>query len=215
MNTKTVFARLGPRAIAFLISFGILHGCASRAPLARRAVELNLSGASSYAAGDFETAATRFGLAIEYNERFTEAWVNLGLVELARGNLVTAGEYLRRARTLNRELPAPHHALGLLAEQLNLMSAAEKHYRAALLVDPGFFPARGALALALFNRGAYEESREQFARMVETSPSQPQGWAGLSVCLRKLGRVSESDEIAKRVIHQAERPPPQTNTRPQ
>src|SRR5580692_2201483 len=122
-----------------------LFGCKAEVPLPPQAVELNRLGAVALEAGDGETAEVRFALAIEYHPRFTEAWVNLGLVELSRGNFALAKKDFERARGLNDDLPAPHHALGLLADRRGQAQAAIHHYRAALKVDPGFAPARANL----------------------------------------------------------------------
>src|SRR6476659_10145728 len=83
-----------PRSVVFaalLIAFGV--GCASVPPLPPRAIELNRHGAAALAAGDLSAAEARLSVAIEYSPRFTEAWVNLGDVELRRGNLQRARKH--------------------------------------------------------------------------------------------------------------------------
>src|SRR4051812_6033262 len=95
----------------------MLGGCTNVPPLPPRAVELNRDGAAALANGELSTAEARLALAIEYSPRFTEAWVNLGYVEMGRGNLELAKKHFRKARDLNPDLPAPHHALGLLADK--------------------------------------------------------------------------------------------------
>ena len=73
-----------------MLLFAGFLGCTAPVPLPPQAVELNRLGAVAFSAGDTEMAEVRFALAIEYHPRFTEAWVNLGLVEMARGNFVLA-----------------------------------------------------------------------------------------------------------------------------
>ncbi|MBV9949000.1 MAG: tetratricopeptide repeat protein, partial [Myxococcales bacterium] len=163
-------------------------------PLPPKAIALNRDGAAAMAAGDLETAEARIALALEYNARFTEAWVNLGLIEMMRGNFVGARRDFVRARDLNPDLPAPHHALGLLAERELAGIEAERDYRAALKVDPGFAPARINLARRLFERGALEEAREQFLRATQVTPDVVDGWAGLAETLLRLDRPDEASE---------------------
>jgi tetratricopeptide (TPR) repeat protein len=124
--------------------------------------------------------------------------VNLGLVELRRGNLDQAKADLEKARDLNPDLPAPHHALGLLADERGLGKDAEVHYAEALRVDPGFAPARANLARRLFARGAFEESREQYLRLTEVAPESLDGWTGLVESYVHLGREGEADETLAR-----------------
>src|ERR1700722_15240675 len=152
-----------------LVLLALAGGCATSAPLPPKAIALNHDGVTALAAGDLETAEARFAVAVEYNPRFTEAWVNLGLVELWRGNFAMGRRDFDRARKLNPDLPAPHHALGVLADKSGLPIAAEKHYRAALKVAPGFAPARVNLGRLLYARGDVDEAREQFLRLTQVA----------------------------------------------
>jgi tetratricopeptide (TPR) repeat protein len=185
------------KALSFVVPVILptLMACARAAPLPAKAVLLNRDGAAALAAGDLEMAEARIALALEYNPRFTEAWVNLGLIEMRRGNFERAERDLVKARDLNPDLPAPHHALGLLCEYAGSLDDAEMHYRAALKVDPGFAPARINLGRRLFERGAFEESREHFLRLTQVAPEFPEGWTGLGELLLRLDRVGEAGEV--------------------
>ncbi|HEY6462537.1 MAG TPA: tetratricopeptide repeat protein [Polyangiaceae bacterium] len=167
-------------------------GCASNPPLPPKAIALNGAGAVALANGNLELAYARLALALEYNPRFTEAWVNLGLVEERRGNFDLARRDFVKARDLNPDLPAPHHALGVLADAEGHTAEAEKLYRAALKVDPGFAPARINLARRLFARGDFEEAREHFLRLTQVAPGAIEGWTGLCETLLKLGRRDDA-----------------------
>jgi Tfp pilus assembly protein PilF len=173
-------------------------GCANVPPLPPKALELNQTGAAALAAGDLATAEARLEVALEYSPRFTEAWVNLGLVELRRGDLARARKDFVKARDLNPDLPAPHHALGLLADDRDLGKEAEAHYRQALKVDPGFVPSRANLARRLFARGAFEDAREQFLRLTQVAPEALGGYLGLAECLLRLGRDEDADGVLGR-----------------
>lgn len=178
--------------VVFLVAS--LSGCAASAPLPAKAIALNRDGAIAFSRGDLALAEARVALALEYSPRFTEAWVNLGLVELQRANFEGARRAFVKARDLNPDLPVPHHSLGLLAEREGREREAEGHYRAALKVDPGFAPARINLARLLFDRGALEDAREQFLRLTQVAPDFAEGWAGLSESLIRLGRLDDADE---------------------
>jgi tetratricopeptide (TPR) repeat protein len=187
------------RAASVVVALSLaLPGCSATAPLPPRAARLNEDGATALAAGDLATAEARLALALEYSPRFTEAWVNLGIVEMRRGNLEAAKRDFVRARDLNPDLPSPHHALGVLADRRGHGAESERHYRAALAVDPGFAPARANLGRRLFERAAFDEAREQFLRLTEIDPSRVEGWAGLGETLLQLGRDAEADEAIDR-----------------
>jgi tetratricopeptide (TPR) repeat protein len=176
----------------------VLGGCASDPPPPPKAIGLNRLGAAALASGDLPTAEARLAVAIEYSPKFTEAWVNLGLLALARGELAQARKTLAHARSLNQDLPTPHHALGLLEERCERTKQAEAHYRAALAVDPGFAPARVNLGRMLFTAGRYEEAREQFLRLTEVAPDVLEGWVGLAESLLRLGRERDSERTTDR-----------------
>lgn len=188
------------RALVVLVAlFAVaLGGCSTKPPVPPRAIELNRDGALALAAGDLTTAHARLELATEYSPRFTEAWVNLGLVEMQRGNLDLAYKHLRRARDLNGDLPAPHHAIGLLAQRRGLDGEAEKSYKEALVVDPGFAPARANLARMYYGQGRFDAARLEYLKLTQAAPRELAGHLGLVECLWKLEREGEADEALGR-----------------
>ena len=169
-------------------------------PLPAQALALNAAGARAIGEGQLGVAEASLSVALEYSPRFVEAWVNLGYVELARGNFEQARHDFLRARNLNQDLAAPHHALGLLADEQGRGAEAEQHYRAALKVDPGFAPSRANLARRLFARGQYENAREQFERLMEVAPDATEGWVGDAEALRQLGRPSQAEAVVARAM---------------
>lgn len=178
------------------VSVFLLAGCATMpAPLPRKAVQLNEDGAAALGAGETEVAEARLALALEYNPRFTEAWVNLGLVELKKRNFDVAQKDFARAHELNPDLPAPLHAMGILEEVRGRTDVAAKRYRDALAVDPGFGASRANLGRLLFAAGDIETAREQFLRLAEVAPEHVEGPAGLVECYWKLGREAEATEV--------------------
>lgn len=188
-------------ASVILVAWALVAvGCAGTAPLQPKAVQLNRAGTEALASGDLETAEARFALALEYHPRFIEALVNLGLVEMQRGNFERARLEFERARRINADLAQPHHALGVLAERERRPDVAAEHYREALRVNPGFAPSRGNLARMLFAAGRYDDAREQFLRLVEVAPTELAGRTGLAETLLQLDRAEESDAVVDRAL---------------
>jgi tetratricopeptide (TPR) repeat protein len=171
-----------------------LVGCSAGVPLPPQAAALNAAGVDAFARGDLEAADARFSVALEYSPRFVEALVNLGLVELERGNFTRARTLFERARRLNPDVAQPHHALAVLAERERRPDLASEHYYAALRVDPGFAPARDNLARLLFRGGFVEEALIQYQRLVSVASDSPSALAGLIETLVRLGRLREADE---------------------
>lgn len=185
--------RFGLLSVALLVA-----GCAGQAPLPSRALELNHAGARALAEGDLETADARLSVALEYSPHFVEALVNLGLVEVQRGNFARARTLLERARRLNPDVAQVHHALGVLAEHERRPDRASIHYREALAVDPGFFAARANLGRLLFDAGYFEDARVTFKKLVEVAPDAAAGHSGLAESLIRLGRHAEAESAIER-----------------
>ncbi len=199
---------MGGMRFPMLSLLACVCGCSPTGPLAPKAIALNDQGAAALANDDLEHAEAELGLALEYNPRFTEAWVNLGLVEMRRGRLDRARHDFHRAIELNPDLPAPFHGMGLLDERAHDLAHAEKNYRSALKVDPGFGPARVNLGRLLFARQDFDAAREQFLRLTEVAPAVVEGWSGLVESMLRLGREHEADEVLDRArALLGERPP--------
>ena len=90
-----------------LYSVVALAACAAQPPLPAKAIELNAEGGRALAQGNLAVAEARLSVALEYSPRFVEAWVNLGQVELRRGNFEQARRDLQRAIDLNQESQPP------------------------------------------------------------------------------------------------------------
>jgi Flp pilus assembly protein TadD len=185
---------------SILLVLVCLTGCAGQAPLPPKAVTLNQAGVEALEQGDLTVAEARFALALEYHPRFVDALVNLGLVELQRGNFAQARHWLDEAVGINRHIAQPHHGLGLLEERRGKWARAAEHYREALRVDPGFVPARANLARLYFEGGRMDDAREQFLRLVQVAPEDPHGWTGLADCLYRLGRDDQAELVVAEAV---------------
>jgi tetratricopeptide (TPR) repeat protein len=180
------------RRLAFAVAFVVAAlptGCMSRPPLPPQALRMNSLATESLRSGDLETAEIRLKLALDYNPRFVEAWINLGLVELRRGNLDNAERAFARSRDLNRDLPTPHHSLGLVAETR---------------VDPAFLPALANRGRMLFALGDLDEARTVFLTLLQVDPASDVGWSGLVETYVRLGRLRDAN--AALTIAQARSP---------
>jgi DNA-binding response OmpR family regulator len=54
-------------------------------------------------------------------------------------------EFLKKAVSMGVDKPEPHNLLGVIAEYKGQIERAQKHYRAALALDPTYTPARSNL----------------------------------------------------------------------
>ncbi len=144
-------------------------------------------------------------MALEYSPRFVEAWVNLGYVELRRGNFEQARRDFVRARSLNHDIPAPHHALG---SSRTLQGDGVTPRSATGLRSPSTRASRrrGRTSRdASSTRGQYENAREQFQRLREVAPRAAEGWAGEAESLLQLDREAEAEGVVEQARSGARR----------
>jgi tetratricopeptide (TPR) repeat protein len=119
-------------------------------------------------------------------------WLNLGVTQLALGDVVAARGAFERVVELDAAACAAHTALGVLDREQGDFERAESHYRSCIAADPGF-------ALAYLNLGILYEL--YMGRMAEaltayrtyeslTSDTRVAGW--LVDLERRLAREEES-----------------------
>lgn len=83
---------------------------------------------------------------------------------IEQGNFTDAEKYVTVSMAENPHNALPHNLMGILMEHKNNHCLAMKHFRAALALDPSFYPARynmekcGSFGNERFNEDAYEES---------------------------------------------------------
>ena len=70
-----------------------------------------------------------------------EEYVEFAKQCILNKDYLKAEEMLKKSIVINMEAPEPHNLLGILAENIQDISKAQKHYRAALALDPSYRPA--------------------------------------------------------------------------
>lgn len=97
---------------------------------------LSLMGAAHNRLGQKAGAKEAFRRAIELDENYAEAYLNLGLLLADDGQCEEAERLLRKATQLNPNSHAAHGRLGVLLQELGRHSEAELEFKRALEIDP-------------------------------------------------------------------------------
>lgn len=108
-------------------------------------IPLSLLGDAHNRLGDKKSARVAFRKAIELDETYTEAYVNLGLLLADDGESEEAEKLLRAATQLAPNSQKAHGRLGILLHQLGRYSEAESELRRAIEIDPADEIARSYL----------------------------------------------------------------------
>ena len=188
---------------------GALHlsgGCASSPrPVAPAAQRLNDRGVEllhlrASQPELLEDAEASLRLAIEYHPRFAEAQLNLGIVLMARGQMVEAGERIETAIALDEDFAEAWMARGVWLRAEGEVAGSEAAFAQALSIDPGLVRARMNLALSMIDRNALEDARSHLLRLTQVDSAPPAAWAWLAWVELRLDRPHSAERAAERAI---------------
>lgn len=110
--------------------------------------------------------------ALEVDPEYVEAYINIGRLCSAAGELDRAAAYFRQALRVDATHPVAHFNLAVTLHDLGELETAAAAYRAALAQDPYFADAHYNLA-ALFEQMGDSEGAHRHRRLYETALQQP------------------------------------------
>jgi tetratricopeptide (TPR) repeat protein len=99
-------------------------------------IPLSFLGDAHNRLGDKKSAREAFGKALELDETYAEAYLNLGLLLADDGQSEEAERLLRTATQLTPNSHKAHGGLGIVLQQLGRYSEAEAELRRAIEIDP-------------------------------------------------------------------------------
>lgn len=116
----------------------------------------NNLGMISFAAGQFDNAATQFRLALSLAPNNADAHLGLGVVLIKQGAFAEAIAACRGAVTLKPDFAEAFDALGSAYYHANDLANAIASYRRALAINPSVGEAAQNLCSALYDSGDYD-----------------------------------------------------------
>lgn len=140
--------------------------------------------------------------ALRLDDRLAIGHHRLGLLRLAQRRFDDADAALQRASELDPLSPILATACGLPAMARGDPRAAIAVYRTVIESEPGFFPARLYLGLALERLGALDEAIEVLQQAVAMTPTETEAMPALAHALARGGRQGDAEGIAAH-LHQA------------
>jgi type IV pilus assembly protein PilF len=149
---------------------------------------------SSGGAADVKES-TRAETAAAYN-------LQLGAAYLQQGQLALAREKLDRAVKQNPRDPKVHNARALLAEKLNDLDDADRHYRTAVRLAADDPDISNNYAVFLCRTGRVDEGVKRFVAVAKNPLYRsPEGaYTNAGVCLREAKRFDEASEYFARAL---------------
>jgi adenylate cyclase len=162
---------------------------------------------------DLERSREMFRAAIELDAEYAPAWAGLATAHAQQfewwgsdpADLGEADRASRIAMELNPGLADAHVARGFALSLHRDYDAAEKHFEAAIRINPHLYDAWYLWGRSAFARGQIARSAELFAQAAAARPDDFQSCFLQSQSLRMTGRAAESLAVNAESLRRAER----------
>lgn len=143
-------------------------------------------------AGNIERAENACREVLRQQADHAVAWYYLAMVEQKKGAHEAALDCVNRA--LGSGIPQPGFWMlkGSIAQDLKMLSEAERCYHAALQLKPDLAQAWNNLGNVLADSGKSDASIEAFDRAISLNPKYVRAYYNLGTVLQSLGRLSEA-----------------------
>lgn len=132
--------------------------------------------------GESDLAEDHFRQAIAIDPRHSEAWYLLGNVQRLRGDSAAAIVSYQKALELNPDFAEPHNNLGTLLA-VSDPAQAERHFEAAIRIDPNNCDAYSNLGNAHLRQGRRADAIRCYQKALELCPLHPTARRNLQVVL--------------------------------
>ncbi len=145
--------------------------------------------------GDTSSALKNLQIAVDQDQGYFEAQLQLGILYAARKNPI-AINYLQNAINLQPRAIDPYYQLGLFFQEINRTESAVQTYNSILDIEPEYVP-------ALYNLGyirlVYEQNfpmaADYFSQVIQLAPEYAEAWynRGYSYELMGQEKLARSD----------------------
>lgn len=145
-------------------------------------------------------ALVSFETAVALESDFTDAWINLGVLQKELGDLEAADQSYKRALALNPDDAIAHNNYGNLALSKGDVSSAVSAYEHAVQLDPGYADAKVNLALSYRELGDAEKCLGALQNIVIDHPEHVSVLNSLGNALRHAERFDEARKVLEKAV---------------
>ena len=145
-------------------------------------------------------AIEQFRAVLGEDPAFVQARINLGNALLARGNIETALDHLRRAVELQPSLDEAHYNLAIALATAGELDEAIVYYRKAIDIEPRFAMAHNNLGAVLHTLERVDEAMTHYRQALELEPSIAEAHNNLGLAYRDRGEREIAVEHFRRAL---------------
>jgi tetratricopeptide (TPR) repeat protein len=197
-----------PVLVLILLAFAAALGC-TRTPQEKEAKFLE-NGKSYLLRKDYRRAALQFKNAVQVMPRDADAYYQLGLAELADGNLTAAVNALRKATELNPGHAAAQVKLAELMALSGIKDVAEdgkKRMEDVLRSSPDNVDALDALAINEIQLGKWQDAQAHLQQALDKFPQSLNSAVALAKLDLRQRDPKGAEEVLKKAVKDAPRSP--------
>ena len=149
---------------------------------------------------EFSAARAAYQKVCELSPGDSSAWLALGEISGALGDIQGAERAYQQALSFNRELPQAHFNLGQLAARRGQWLVAEEHQRAVLDLQPNNLRTHLELGVTLEGQGKKQEAERVYRRALSMDDSRAELHVALARVLREQGKFAEVKPLIQRAL---------------
>jgi putative PEP-CTERM system TPR-repeat lipoprotein len=154
-----------------------------------------IRGDAHLALRHFREAEQNYLKALNIRSKYSRALNGLARVKIATDNLISAGNYVKRALKAKPEDRHAWFAKGEIARLQRKEDEALTHFNRAVELAPRFGPPRLARARILIGRGAYQEAEPDVLRLRGIDAKNPHAAFLQALILAHAGKVKEAQDV--------------------
>ena len=156
---------------------------------------LNMYGLACAELDDLSKAEQAIEKATKTNPRYTDAWLNLGVIRQRAGHIESAAEAYQQLRAIEPNSPVGHINYGNVCQLLHRFEEASSAYARALTITPDDASIWSSISRAYLYAGNWNKSLEATDRCLSLSPGNTGALAIRSAALLELGRNGDVADL--------------------
>ena len=149
---------------------------------------------------EFPAARAAYQKVCELSPEDSGAWLALGEISGALGDIQGAENAYQQALSFNRDLPQAHSNLGRMAARRGQWPVAEEHQRAVLDLQPNDLRTYLELGVTLEGQGKKQEAEQVYRRALSMDDSRAELHVALGRVLREQGKFAEIKPLIQRAL---------------